>query len=94
MSELHANVIMTLECIYIYIGWKFEKDFSKLGDVTTLTMSIIEQQHYVNVTEIDFISPAAVTSTENNFMRRYELQDDMDKYFQTGKISIFIETWT
>ena len=49
-------------------------------------MSIIEKQHYVNVTEIVFISPEAVTSTENNIMRRYELQDNIDRYFQAGKI--------
>ena len=72
--------------VHVYIGWKHEKDFSKLGDVTTLTMSIIEKQHHVNVTEIVFISPEAVTSTENNIMRRYELQDNIDRYFQAGKI--------
>ena len=43
-------------------------------------MSALENKHYVNVVEVNFLSPDLLKTTENNIMRRCALRDNMEQY--------------
>ena len=92
LNEMVVCLNCTSKCthdhgVHVYIGWKELAETLKTQEVTTLIVSALEKKHYVNVIEVNFLSPDLLKTTENNIMRRYALRDNMEQYRVTpGKV--------